>query len=192
MRTESDTMSRHRGASGPSRSGVSSPIVWAIASIVFSILIVAALGLGGLSNVSDAPIGSRVDFSLNDFSNQPVRVSDYRGHPILVNLWASWCPPCRAEMPDLIQFYRDHRADGLVFLAVNSEDDANAARPFIQEQAMPFPVLYDPEGTVQRLFHSKGLPSTFFIDKSGRLRFSWTGQISPRVLGDRVLPLLSQ
>lgn len=155
-------------------------------------LILGGLGLSGLGNVSTARIGSTVDFSLNDFSNKPIRVSDYRGHPVLVNLWASWCPPCRAEMPELIKFFDDHQADGLVLLAVNSADDANSARQFISDQKMPFPVLYDPKGTAERLFNTDGLPSTFLIDKAGVLRFAWTGEISQSILNQQVAPLLSQ
>ncbi len=184
-------MTRRKSPGAASDSGARSPILWTIAIIIFTMVVIGALGLSGLGNVSAARIGSQVDFSLNDFSNKPIHVSDYRGHPVLVNLWASWCPPCRAEMPDLINFYNAHKAEGLVLLAVNSSDDAVSARQFISSQGMPFPVLYDPNGSVERLFHTDGLPSTFLIDKNGDLRFSWTGQVSPSLLDESILPLIS-
>lgn len=95
-------------------------------------------------------------------------------------------------MPDLIKYYQTHQADGLVLLAVNSADDLSSAQQFVRDQAMPFPVLFDPNGSVERLFGVDGLPSTFLIDKGGTVRFKWTGQISPAVLDQRVTPLLSQ
>ncbi|HEX9076512.1 MAG TPA: TlpA disulfide reductase family protein [Anaerolineae bacterium] len=185
-------MTRRRRSSTPSRSAATSPIVWAIATILFTMLIIGGLGFTGLGSASAARVGSTADFTLNDFSSQPVRLSNYRGHPVLVNLWASWCPPCRAEMPDLIQFYNTHQKDGLVLLAVNSADDKSSAQQFAREKAMPFPVLLDPTGSVERLFGVDGLPSTFLIDKTGTVRFAWTGQITPAVLDQRVTPLLSQ
>ncbi len=136
--------------------------------------------------------GSAVEFTLNDFSGKTVNLSDYRGHPVLVNLWASWCPPCRAEMPTLIQFYKQHQGEGLVLLAVNSTDSADAARQFVQQAQMPFPVLYDPEGQVERTMGVDGLPSSFLFDRTGTLSFSWIGQIPQSVLDQRVLPLLPQ
>ncbi len=155
-------------------------------------LIVGILGYSGIGNAAAARLGSIADFTLNDLSGKPVRLSDYRGQPVLVNLWASWCPPCRAEIPDLIKFYTAHQAEGLVLLAVNSADDLNSAQQFAKEKAMPFPVLYDPSGSVEHLFRVDGLPSTFLIDRSGTVRFTWTGQISPAVLDQKVAPLLAQ
>ncbi len=185
-------MSRRRHSSLRSHSALHSPIIWVIATIVFTMLLIAGLGFTGFGTVSAARIGSTADFRLNDFSGKTVRLSDYRGRPVLVNLWASWCPPCRAEMPDLIRFYQAHQAEGLVVFAVNSADNSDAAQQFAREQAMPFPLLFDPTGSVERLFRVDGLPSTFLIDRTGTVRFVWTGQISPALLDQKVAPLLSQ
>ncbi len=181
--------SRH--SPGASRSRSSSPMIW-IVLIVVTIVVVGIFALSGLGALSAGRNGSAVEFTLNDFAGKSIHLSDYRGKPVLVNLWASWCPPCRAEMPDLIKFYNAHQADGLVLLAVNSEDDANAAQQFVREKQMAFPVLYDPGGTVSRIMGSNGLPSTYMLDRNGNLRFSWTGQISPAILDQRVAPLLAQ
>jgi peroxiredoxin len=166
-------------------------MLW-IGAIIVVIAIVGTFALSTVGNLSAARPNGAVDFVLNDFSGKSIRLSDYRGKPVLVNLWASWCPPCRAEMPDLINYYHSHQAEGLVLLAVNSEDNSNSAQQFIREKQMPFPVLYDPNGTVERIFRTDGLPSTFLIDRTGALRFSWTGQISPSILEQRVTPLLAQ
>jgi len=168
-----------------------SPIMLAIVAAIFVILIASFVFQGSLG-ASTTNRSSQVDFVSNDFSGKPVHLSDYRGKVVLVNLWASWCPPCRAEMPDLIKYYNDHQADGLVLLSVNSQDNASSAQQFIRETQMTFPVLFDPNGNVGQVFRTDGLPDTFLIDRAGNLRFSWTGQISPAILDQRVTPLLAQ
>jgi cytochrome c biogenesis protein CcmG/thiol:disulfide interchange protein DsbE len=166
-------------------------MMW-IGVIIVLVAIVGAFALSTVDSLSASRQGSTVDFALNDFAGKSIHLSDYRGQPVLVNLWASWCPPCRAEMPDLIRYYNVHHADGLVLLAVNSEDNSNSAQQFASQQQMPFPVLFDPNGNAERVFGANGLPSTFLVDRAGNLRFSWTGQISPSILEQRVTPLLTQ
>ena len=153
-----------------------------ISVILVVVAIVGAFALSTVDSLSASRQGSAVDFALNDFSGKSIRLSDYRGKPVLVNLWASWCPPCRAEMPDLIRYYNSHRGDGLILLTVNSEDNSNSAQQFVSQQQMPFPVLFDPNGNAERIFGADGLPSTYFVDRSGIVRFSWTGQVSPVIL----------
>jgi len=85
-------------------------------------------------------------------TSKTVKLSDYRGQPVVVNLWASWCIPCRAEMPTLIQFYNAHQSTGLVLLAVNSSDDSAPAQQFAARVHMPFSVLYDPDGRALQIF----------------------------------------
>lgn len=136
--------------------------------------------------------GNSVEFALNDLSGEQVKLSDFRGQPVLVNFWATWCPPCRAEMPDLIAFQARHQAEGLQFLAINTEDDPALAREFVRANQMNVPVLLDSEGSVLRAMGTGGLPSTFLFDRSGQLIFQWTGQISPGVLEQRVVPFLKQ
>ncbi len=183
-------MSR-RHSPGASRRRSSSPLMW-IVIIFVTLVVVGVFALSGFGALAVGRSGSAVEFTVNDFAGKSIHLSDYRGKPVLVNLWASWCPPCRAEMPDLIKFYHAHQADGLVLLAVNSEDDATAAQQFVREKQMAFPVLYDPGGIVSRIMGSNGLPSTYLLDRSGNLRFAWTGQISPAILDQRVAPLLTQ
>lgn len=170
----------------------STPLILWSGIILLVLVVIGAFALTGMGNVSSAKKSSGVDFTLTDFAGKTVRLSDYRGKPVLVNLWASWCPPCRAEMPDLINYYNAHQADGLVLLAVDSEDDLNSAQQFVREKQMPFPVLFDPNGSAARVLGSNALPSTFLIDRTGVVRFSWTGQISPAMLDQRVTPLLAQ
>ncbi len=99
-------------------------------------------------------------------------LADLRGTVVIVNLWASWCPPCLAEMPALQRLYEANRERGLEILAVNTtfQDSVGAAQEFVQQHALTFPVPLDRSGDVARLYQLRALPSTFFIDRRGVIR----------------------
>jgi peroxiredoxin len=112
------------------------------------------------------------DFNLEQLGGGEVRLSDLRGQVVLVNLWASWCPPCRAEMPALQAVYEENRARGLEVLAVNTtyQDREADAAAFVQEFALSFPILWDRSGAVSRQYQLQALPSTFIVDRQGVIR----------------------
>jgi peroxiredoxin len=91
-----------------------------------------------------------------------------QGKVVLVNFWATWCPPCRKEMPDLEALYRQFRKQGLVILAI-SDEDAGKVKPFIAEHGVSYPVLLDPSRKVNTLFQVMGIPKTFIYDRNGKL-----------------------
>jgi peroxiredoxin len=130
------------------------------------------------------------NFTLTSLEGQPVSLSDYAGKVVLVNLWATWCPPCKAEMPTLNRYYQDHQAEGLVVLAVNSQEESKTVKAFIDDSGFTFPVLVDLGGTVMSLYNTRGLPTSFIIDRQGRLRYTHTGQISSDQLEQYIAPLL--
>lgn len=109
------------------------------------------------------------DFRLNTLEGGTIQLSDLRGQPVVVNLWASWCSPCKAEMPALQRVYQDTRAGGLQVLAVNmsSQDSIRAVQDFVAENGLQFPVPLDERGEVARLYQMRALPSTYFIDSQG-------------------------
>ncbi len=187
-------MARRKNSVRHSRRHSFSPLIGLAVLVVVLLGLAAAANLlsGGSAFASTSRSGNSVAFTVNDFDGRPVSLNDYRGHPVLVNLWASWCPPCRAEMPGLIQFYGEHKADGLVLLAVNSTDTLSTAKQFAQQQGMDFPVLFDPEGKVMQLFGTDGLPASYLIDRNGNIVFSHVGGMSPSMLQTQVAPLLSQ
>lgn len=112
------------------------------------------------------------DFTLSTLDKNEITLSDLRGDPIVLNLWASWCPPCRAEMPALNKIYEQYSDRGLNVLAVNMtfQDSEMAARTFADEFSLSFPVLLDRTGIVARLYQMQALPSTYFIDRQGVIR----------------------
>jgi cytochrome c biogenesis protein CcmG/thiol:disulfide interchange protein DsbE len=115
---------------------------------------------------------SAPDFTLDSLDGGQTTLSDLRGQIILVNLWASWCLPCRAEMPAIERVYRSYKDLGLEVLAVNAtnQDSVDAARAFVQERGLTFPVLLDRTGSVSAAYNLRGLPSSFFIDRQGVIR----------------------
>lgn len=108
-------------------------------------------------------------FTLDRLNGQEMDLSALRGQVVIINFWASWCPPCRAEMPDLQATYDAYQDRGLEILAVNatSQDSEGAARAFVDEYQLDFPILLDPSGLVGNLYKTRALPSTFFVDRDG-------------------------
>ncbi len=110
------------------------------------------------------------DFTLMDLDGQPVSLSDFRGRPVMINFWASWCNPCRYEMPIIESVYRDRLDRGLVVLAVSIDDSPQAAADFIHQGGFTFPVLLDTNKRVANQYRVRPIPTTFFVDGEGVIR----------------------
>ncbi len=108
------------------------------------------------------------NFTLTDLSGKAWTLKDLRGKVVLVNFWATWCPPCRKEMPDLETLYRRFGPQGLVILGISDEDTAKI-KPFIAQQKVTYPVLLDPGRKVNELFQIEGIPKTFIYDRDGKI-----------------------
>jgi peroxiredoxin len=118
------------------------------------------------------------DFAVPDLAGQAVRLSAYRGRVVLVNLWATWCPPCREEIPSLQKLYDRLKDRGFMLLAVSQDETGlDTLRPCVEQMKMTFPVLVDPERDVGRKFGVWGYPESFLVDREGR--------IVERVIGPR-------
>jgi peroxiredoxin len=121
---------------------------------------------------------------------EPIRSEQFRGKTLVLNFWASWCPPCRAEMPDFQELWEEREPEGdLVVLAVDflAEDTVDAAAKFVEEFGLTFPVATDtPDGEVARRYGVRGLPATFFIDRDGILRQSSLGPVFGNLLPEGV------
>lgn len=109
-----------------------------------------------------------VDFALTDLGGKSWKLSELRGKVVVVNFWATWCPPCRKEMPDLEALYNQFKGQGLVVLAI-SDEDAAKVRPFIAEREVTYPILLDPGRKVNDLFQVDGIPKTFVYNREGKL-----------------------
>jgi peroxiredoxin len=110
----------------------------------------------------------QADFAQTDLQGKTWGLKDLRGKVVLVNFWATWCPPCRKEMPDLNTLYQKFQGQGLVILAI-SDEDAGKVKPFVAERNISYPILLDPGRKVNDLFGVQGIPKSFVYDRDGRL-----------------------
>lgn len=130
------------------------------------------------------------DFTLKTLEGNTVRLSDFRGKKVvLINFWATWCPPCRLEMPTMQQIYTEYRDKGFEILAVNIEVDARKEiSDFVKELRLTFPILLDPDMKITRKFHIIGLPVSVLIDRQGVVRakeigyHDWTSRVSRKLV----------
>ena len=129
------------------------------------------------------------DFTFVSAEGAEHHLRDLRGHPLVVNFWATWCPPCRAEMPTLNRAYEEHRAQGLIVLAVNEMESRGQVSQFVQEEALSLPVVLDRRGLVAQAYRVSGLPTSFFVDDQGIVVLRWTGMLTEKVL-ERGLDLI--
>lgn len=117
-------------------------------------------------------------------------ISDYRGRWVLVNLWASWCPPCRRETPALERFSQRWRPHGVTVLGINVQDNTADALAFLREFGVTYPQLRSVGDERSAAFGSTGVPENFLVDPHGRLAFIWRGPVDVRFLEERVVPLI--
>ncbi|MFN2197985.1 MAG: peroxiredoxin family protein [Anaerolineales bacterium] len=111
------------------------------------------------------------DFQLVSNSGEDLQLSNYQDKAIILNFWASWCPPCRSEMPAMQQIYEKYQEQGLIVIAVNatSSDSIDKANEFVQTNSLNFPIVYDLDGAVNHAYQVGSLPTTFFITPTGTI-----------------------
>ncbi|MBN2077115.1 MAG: redoxin domain-containing protein [Dehalococcoidales bacterium] len=147
--------------------------------ILLSTLIVSA-GCAG-ENTSDLSIGSKApDFELYDLDEGVHKLSDYKGAPVLLNFWATWCGPCRNEMPHLEEVYEEWKDDDLTFFAVNIGESSTDVVSFLDYFGFTMPVLLDSAKTVSRRYGVSGIPTTYFIDEDGIIQNKVVGAFPDR------------
>ncbi len=135
------------------------------------------------------------DMTLELLDGRQVTLSDLRGKVVLVNLWATWCPPCRAEMPAIEKTYQTFKSQGVEVLAVNAttQDSESAVTAFIKDNALTFPVALDRSGEVSNRYALSGLPSSFFIDRKGIIRAVVVGgPMSEALIQSKIETLLKE
>ncbi|TDO94843.1 peroxiredoxin [Halanaerobium saccharolyticum] len=156
-----------------------------------SIFLIAALIVGGLSffflqspgnAVVSAAVGTEIgmqapDFTLKNMNDQEVSLSDYRGKKVFLNFWASWCPPCRKEMPDMQKLHEEY-GDEVVILAVNVGESKSAAANFMMENGLEFSVLLDTDKSTAQNYLVRGIPTSYFLDQNGVIQEKVVGAIS--------------
>lgn len=134
------------------------------AAVVLLSLFLAGSAVGG--DKEAAP-----DFTLEDAQGRAVTLSELRGQVVMINFWASWCGPCRQEMPLLEQIHQRYEPLGFKLIGVNVEENPADGQAFLKERPVSFPVLYDPENGLSKLFDVVAMPSTVLIDRQGNIRY---------------------
>jgi peroxiredoxin len=136
---------------------------------------------------SEAPAGPpqvgtiAPDFALTDLDGQPAKLSDWRGQPVLLNFWATWCGPCEVEMPTIQTAYQHHQDDGLVVLAVAVDDSVTNVQRFFEKHNLTIKPLVD-DGTASRVFQVFGLPTSYFIGPDGKIAAVHTGLLTENTI----------
>ena len=142
-------------------------------------------------------IPQEVDFpsphlNLTNLEGAAVSLADHRDKIILVNTWATWCPGCEAEMPELQAYAKRHDQEGFLVIGINAEETAQQMVSFLAKMEITFPIWLDADKQVYRAFNSNHLPSSFVIDRTGTVRLAWYGPVSLEVLEIYVTPLLRE
>jgi len=126
---------------------------------------------------AEALEGMAPDFTLKSRSGENVKLSELRGDVVMINFWASWCAPCRQEMPLLEDMYKKYSDLGFVLLGVNVEEDSSKAIELLREVPVSFPILYDPTNEVTKLYKVVAMPSTVMVDRDGKMRYLHRGYL---------------
>ena len=137
------------------------------------ILLLSSVLLPGIT--ARAVSGAAPDFSLQSRDGGTVSLSEFRGQVVMINFWATWCGPCREEMPHLEALYQRYSALGFRLLGVNVEEDSENAEAWLEEMPVSFSILFDPENRVSELYDVIAMPSTVLVDRQGNIRFSHDG-----------------
>jgi peroxiredoxin len=136
-----------------------------IIALVLSVFAASSLASSGMEG-QQAP-----DFALKSSTGENLRLSEYRGDVVMINFWATWCGPCRQEMPLLDELYSRYQRVGFNLLGVNIDDDSNRAMNMIEELGVNFPVLFDARKEVSKLYEVEAMPVTVIVDRKGTVRY---------------------
>jgi peroxiredoxin len=132
------------------------------------------------------------DLELENIAGEVESLSDFHGQVVLVNNWATWCPPCKAEMPTLAAYYNAHVEEGMMVIAIEAGDPPDQVVQFAEDFDLPFKIWLDPGSKALNAFKNGNLPSSYVLDRNGMIRYAWTGEIKRAMLEEYVTPLLSE
>ena len=150
-----------------------------------------AVTLTGISGEVTPRIGEAApDFTLQDPGGKSVSLSGFRGHPVFLNFWASWCPPCRSEMPDIQTLSQEYADRGLVVLGVNMQEDVGPVTHYADTLGLTFPLVLDRSGAVSTRYNVTGLPTSYVLDEGGVIRAMNIGPLTPKGLRAKLASVL--
>lgn len=165
--------------------------------IVFAIFALSSPKSEGNTASQNSVVPMEVNYAAPELSLENIQggtesLTDYLGSVVLVNNWATWCPPCKAEMPTLVAYHNEHNANGFSVIAVEAGEPLDVVTPFVKSFEMSFPVWLDPDGASLNAFRNGTLPNSYVIDRTGTVRYAWTGEINKAMLEKYVTPLIEE
>lgn len=143
--------------------------------IVQSLILFILASISAFSSSASVDPKPAADFTLKSDSGKNIRLSEQRGHVVMLNFWAHWCGPCRQEMPHLEKLYQRYGKAGFKLLAINVDKNTEDANRFLKDIETSFPILYDPKGTTSETYNVSAMPTTILIDRNGKTRFVHRG-----------------
>jgi peroxiredoxin len=173
------------------------PLVLIGSGLIILGLLLAKVLTAGSPTDEYSVVPSAVNFPapeliLTDLNGKKVNIADYHQQIVMINNWATWCPPCKAEMPTLNKYFRAHSKQGFMLFGIDAGDPSKDVVSFVNEYRLIFPILLDPNSKSLISFHNDSLPSSYVIDHNGNVLLAWTGPISRDMLEKYVTPLLEQ
>lgn len=135
-------------------------------AIGMRLLFIILVGAAFMAQAEPAP-----DFTLKSDTGENLRLSEQRGKVVMINFWASWCAPCREEMPLLDELYERYEQAGFTLFGINVEQNPEAAQKFLADVGVSFPILFDPQSEVSREYQVRAMPTTVMVDRDGQVRY---------------------
>jgi peroxiredoxin len=173
------------------------PLVLMGVGLIILGLVAAGVLTRGSRTVDNSVVPSVVNFhapvlTLNDLNGNQISISDYHQQIVLINNWATWCPPCKAEMPALQKYFKAHSDQGFILIGIDAGDPLEDVAKFVDEYSLTFPILLDPNTEALIAFHNNSLPSSYVINRHGNVVLAWMGPINRAMLEKYLTPILEQ
>ena len=171
-------------------------IILALAGLVLAFVIAGLLLFKGEATKESSSQSSSVikeaapNFTLELLAGKSFQLSDYKGKPVLINFFASWCLPCREEMPAIEKIVQEYQPKGVVFLGISTDDTEANAKDFVKKYGITFPVGVDKTTSIQKSYGLYGIPTTYFIDKQGIVNYFHSGAVTEELLHHELDKLL--
>jgi peroxiredoxin len=189
-------MNKQTSRHDPKRSQIFPLLLIGVGLIIIGLLTIRVITNGNVSadySVMPSLVSFPApDITLNDLDGRKVNLSDYRQNIVMINNWATWCPPCKAEMPTLVKYFNEHADQGFTLIGIEAGDPVEDVKSFVDQYGINFPVLLDPNNKSLIAFQNDSLPSSYVIDHEGNVILAWTGPINRDMLEKYLTPLLEQ
>ena len=187
------TTRKERAAGRRRQRKINTILFFAVGLVVIVAVVFLFSSKSSTQAVSPVQVGQRLgDFSLTDIHGRTVRLSDYAGKVVLLNAWATWCPPCKAEIPDLNAYYLAHQGNGFVLIGINAGESASVVAAFAHQEGLAFPMLLDPNTSLLSSLGVHGFPTSILVGSDGMIKEIHVGGFTPQALDDEITPYLQK